>query len=211
MSSIRIPVIRKFCVAALAPIVLAPLSAQAQEQAPAPDGETRIDILVTPEDLYPDERAAEDCKKLQDAAILSREIVVCGQGQDQRVFRTQSAEEAKDRYARETMYKDKPPTPDPCGPNCGIFKGDPTIGGLCIPGLQKCPPPPAIFIDVSALPEAPPGSDADRIARGLPPIGNDLGTEEEKRRRQQASETAEAAGDVSAVSLSAAEAPEEEP
>ena len=33
------------------------------------------------------------------------------------------------------------------------------------------------MIDVEALPHAPPGSDADRIARGLPPLGEegDLG------------------------------------
>ena len=47
------------------------------------------------------------------------------------------------------------------------------MGSLCIPGLQKCPPPPAIVVDFAALPDAPPGSDADRIARGLPPLGRD--------------------------------------
>jgi len=29
------------------------------------------------------------------------------------------------------------------------------------------------MIDVTALPQAPPGSDADRIANGLPPLGRD--------------------------------------
>jgi len=32
--------------------------------------------------------------------------------------------------------------------------------------IPPCPPPPMIFIDVKALPEAPPGSDADLIAKG---------------------------------------------
>ncbi|MBO9671437.1 MAG: hypothetical protein J7485_13065 [Sphingobium sp.] len=35
--------------------------------------------------------------------------------------------------------------------------------GICF--LQKCPKKP-YYIDVSALPKAPPGSDADKIARG---------------------------------------------
>jgi hypothetical protein len=32
--------------------------------------------------------------------------------------------------------------------------------------IPPCPPPPMIFIDVKALPEAPPGSDAAKIASG---------------------------------------------
>ena len=32
--------------------------------------------------------------------------------------------------------------------------------------IPPCPPPPMVFIDVKALPEAPPGSDADLIAKG---------------------------------------------
>ena len=39
--------------------------------------------------------------------------------------------------------------------------------------IGPCPPPKALIIDIEALPEAPPGSDADRIARGLPPLGRD--------------------------------------
>lgn len=42
------------------------------------------------------------------------------------------------------------------------------IGGLTTKGcfLPPCPPPPMPIIDVSALPQAPEGSDADRIAKG---------------------------------------------
>ena len=32
--------------------------------------------------------------------------------------------------------------------------------------IPPCPPPPMVFIDVKALPQAPPGSDADLIAKG---------------------------------------------
>ncbi len=101
------------------------------------------------------------------------EIVVCGVDPDQEQFRIRSDRDAQDDYARETMYKNDLRPPDVAGP--GIFRGPATVGGLCIPGLQKCPPPPPIVVDFAALPEAPPGSDADRIARGLPPIGNDEG------------------------------------
>jgi len=52
----------------------------------------------------------------------------------------------------------------------GIFTGPATVSGLCV--VPPCPPPPVYYIDVGALPEAPPGSDADRIARGLPPRGS---------------------------------------
>lgn len=101
------------------------------------------------------------------------EIVVCAKEQEQSQFRIRSDRQAEDDYARETMFANDPQAPDVAGP--GIFNGKATIGGMCIPGLQKCPPPPAISVDFSALPEAPPGSDADRIARGLAPIGNDTG------------------------------------
>ena len=42
-------------------------------------------------------------------------------------------------------------------------KGQVSVKGCFIP---PCPPPAMIFIDVKALPEAPPGSDADKIAKG---------------------------------------------
>lgn len=71
-----------------------------------------------------------------------------------------------------------------------------TITGCIIP---PCPPPPALIIDVTALPQAPAGSDAGRIARGLPPIGNDTGdripTELEKKRDETSpAESEEPAG-----------------
>ena len=58
--------------------------------------------------------------------------------------------------------------PNVAGP--GIFTGPATVSGLCV--IPPCPPPPVYMIDVTALPEAPPGSDADRIARGLAPRGS---------------------------------------
>lgn len=98
-------------------------------------------------------------------------IVVCAMLEDQEQFRLRSDEQAEDDYARETMYANDPQAPDVAGP--GIFKGPATASG-CIPGIT-CPPPRAIDVDFSALPEAPPGSDADRIGQGLAPRGSDEG------------------------------------
>lgn len=132
----------------------------------------RIDLLVSQAvEEEEDGGGAVPCVEDDYATVISGEIVVCGQsGENTDGVWDQEAWER--RYAAETMNRGDPPPVDPCGPNCGIFTGEPTIGGLCIPGLQKCPPPPAIMIDFAALPEAPPGSDADRIGRGLAPLGS---------------------------------------
>lgn len=135
-----------------------------------------IDLLSEPRDGRVDQRLVEECEHQSDAASVSGEIIVCREVTvDESHFYSGDREAAQRRYAEETQYADAPQTPDVAGP--GIFRGPATVGKLCIPGLQKCPPPPALIVDVTALPEAPPGSDADRIARGLPPIGNDTGDE----------------------------------
>jgi hypothetical protein len=79
------------------------------------------------------------------------------------------------RYAQETANKGKPAAPD-------LF-GIPDNGkGI---GFGKAPPP-AITVDFAALPKAPAGSDADRIARGLAPLGQEeeLSEEQERARRE---------------------------
>lgn len=151
-----------------------PLRAQerASQPPPAAPPSGAIDILVKPRTAPVDPRQIEQCEREVEAATISREIVVCREiVEDSQRYRTGSDSESEDRYARETMYANDPQAPDVAGP--GIFRGPATVGGLCIPGLQKCPPPPALMVDVTALPQAPPGSDADRIARGLPPLGQD--------------------------------------
>ena len=131
-----------------------------------------VDLLVEVPDGPADQRRIEQCEEEQDASTISRTIVVCREiVEDNSNYYSGSREDARNRYAEETQYADTLSTPDVSGP--GIFKGPPTVGGLCIPGLQKCPPPPALIIDVTALPQAPAGSDADRISRGLPPLGEE--------------------------------------
>jgi hypothetical protein len=72
----------------------------------------------------------------------------------------------KDRYpGRETLEsvrstKDGLPRAPDLAPH---YPGVVVARGCFIP---PCPPPPMIFIDVKALPEAPPGSDADKVAKG---------------------------------------------
>ncbi|WP_202386764.1 hypothetical protein [Qipengyuania algicida] len=137
-----------------------------------------IDILAPPPPGQ--ELDYRPCTKEEEAAKISGEIVVCRARRNDSENAYSSKESAMDRYAAATAFRDAPAPPDPCGPNCGIFSGPATVSNLCIPGLGKCPPPPALFIDVSALPKAPPGSDADRIAHGLAPLGED----DEGRARQ---------------------------
>lgn len=91
------------------------------------------------------------------------EIVVCAREQDNSQFRVKSSAQL-DPESEEALADGLPRAPDVAGP--GIFKGPATVGKLCIPGLQKCPPPPALIIDLSALPEAPEGSDADKVGKG---------------------------------------------
>lgn len=92
------------------------------------------------------------------------EIVVCApiEGDPDRYRVTSSLEKGDDSHLAWTGQ-----APDVSGP--GIFKGPATVGGLCF--IPPCPKEPVYMIDVAALPEAPPGSDADRIARGLAPRG----------------------------------------
>lgn len=135
----------------------------------AQDGATgsppeRIDLTVPQPTMRPTE---EECARQREAAIVSGEIVVCGSQElpDQRIT---SREEAQNRYAEATQGRGPTQLPE-----LGIFKGPATVSGICLPGIFNCPKPPAVFVDVTALPKAPAGSDADRIARGLEPLGDD--------------------------------------
>lgn len=148
---------------ALAWAAAAPLSAQ--DETERADGSVEIDVLATIDDLYGPAPPMEDCSEEQEAAILSGEIIVCRRKQDQRQYRTVPREEAQRRYAEETAFKSDPKTPDfilDCHDQ-GWPVGCVKFGGV---------PPKALIIDVTALPQAPPGSDADRISRGLPPLGD---------------------------------------
>lgn len=145
----------------------APAAAQSALEAKTGTPPERIDIKVDPKVQGPQ---YEDCSYEQDAATISGEIIVCRRetGEENRLY---DKEEAQDRHAERTkgrmpMDVNLPSTPAMVG--VGV-----TFKGCFIP---PCPKPMPILIDVKALPEAPPGSDADRIARGLPPLGRETGT-----------------------------------
>ncbi|OBV10565.1 Fructose 1,6-bisphosphatase II [Erythrobacter dokdonensis DSW-74] len=148
-----------------------PPAEPAQEEAPRP----RINVLVTVPRGEVNQAQAQECVDRADAGTISGEIVVCREiGVDNSALTGDRATSQK-RYAQETAFKGAPPPPDMFGiPDNGKGIG---IGGV---------PPPAVFIDVEALPQAPAGSDADRIARGLPPLNQnaELSEEEEKARRE---------------------------
>lgn len=91
------------------------------------------------------------------------EIVVCGELEEQSQFRVQSSS-SLDPSAK--VKGDVPQAPD----LEHKYPGPVVARGCFIP---PCPPPMPTLIDLKAIPEAPPGSDADRVGRGLPPLGRD--------------------------------------
>ncbi len=148
--------------------------AAAPEQAERP----RINLMVTVPRGEINQAQAQECEDRADAGAISGEIVVCRQvGNDGSNSLSSSRAEAQKRYAEETALTGAPRAPEAFGiPDNGKGIG---FGGV---------PPPALMIDVAALPRAPVGSDADRIARGLPPLNEEreLTEEEEKARREAA-------------------------
>lgn len=92
---------------------------------------------------------------------VGNEIVVCAPLENAAQMRVRSSLDEGD----ESHLQWAGDPPDVTGP--GIFKGPATASG-CIKGVT-CPPPPAYIFDIEALPEPPPGSDADKIARGEKP------------------------------------------
>lgn len=138
-------------------------SGDAEQSDESADEEPQLsveDVLAAAEALYgppPEEPEVPfACDRPQ-----GDEIVVCAPLEEQSQFRVTSR---MDRGDNSNLTWEGDP-PDVSGP--GIFKGPATASG-CIKGLT-CPPPPAYIFDITALPESPPGSDADRIAKGEMP------------------------------------------
>ncbi len=152
-------------------LVLSGSGLAAAQSPEAPPSETPSEenivgpLLERAEEAYrasePEPERPADCVVSEDDTL----IIVCA-----------PVEDDPDRYRVASRLEDGDDshlewagaTPDVSGP--GIFKGPATVSGLCF--VPPCPKPPVYFFDVTALPEAPPGSDADRIARGLAPRGS---------------------------------------
>jgi hypothetical protein len=154
----------------------APTPPESETAPPAPSPQPpRINLLVTVPRGEVNQAQAQQCEDSADAGTLSGEIVVCRDLGDDGTGLTGNRKETQKRYAEETAFKDAPRAPEAFGiPNHGNAIG---FGKV---------PPPALLIDVEALPKAPAGSNADRIAQGLPPLdeGRELTEEEEKARRE---------------------------
>ena len=108
------------------------------------------------------------------------EIVVCARFEDGEQYRIPPTPDARDNpFLRKDI---RAPNVD----GDGIFKGDPTFA---LP-----PPVPVLLIDLEAIPETPPGSDADRVGRGLAPKGNELGDAPKRPGAQEEESDAEEPG-----------------
>jgi len=156
-----------------------PASAEAPPPAPseAAGVPPRVNLMVTVPRNEASEADLRECREDEEAAAINGEIVVCRVVGNDGTGLTGNRAETQKRYAQETALKGAPRAPEAFG--------IPSHGNPI--GFGK-PPPPALIIDVAALPKAPAGSDADRIARGLPPLGEEreLTEEEEKARREAA-------------------------
>lgn len=139
----------------------------------APTGEPpqSIDILA-PATTSEAASAAElkECADNREAGIVSGEIVVCREaGEDAAQMLSGSREAWLKAYAERTQNAGTLPPPDVAGP--GIFRGPPNISGLCF--IPPCPKETALIVDVKAIEAPPAGSDAERVAKGLPPREGD--------------------------------------
>ena len=161
----------------LAAVALLAATAASQDEPPPDavlepdDGRLVIDILA---DQPTDPIAAERCDREADVARVAGEIVVCRE-------RTDRGPPMFDREGWERDYAER--TQGPKTPNVdssGIQL--PTEGSLIAITVTLARfgggGPPPLMIDIEALPEAPAGSDADRIARGLPPLDGGAGADD---------------------------------
>ena len=93
------------------------------------------------------------------------EIVVCGTTEDPDKYRVKSSEDLDPSKTKDVV----PRAPDlynlPVPAMVGV--------GISVKGcfLPPCPAPMPLLIDLKKIPEAPPGSDADRVGKGLAPRG----------------------------------------
>ena len=158
------------------PPAAAPAPAPAQAQPDAVPPRPRVNLMVTVPSGEVNQAQLQECRDDADAGQISGEIVVCREVGSDNSAQTGNREETQKRYAQETMLKGAPRAPEAFG----IADNGKGIG------FGKVPPP-ALIVDFNALPTAPPGSDADRIAQGLAPLGEDRElTEEEERARREA-------------------------
>jgi hypothetical protein len=180
--------------AVLAPVPAPAATLTAQERIPIDLGPDAPTTAVPPQqiDLLEDwerERArmaakVKECEERRDAVVTTGEIVVCGRRSDNgAAYLGVSSADLLKSYAERTMNAGTLTPPDVAGP--GIFRGEPSYGGMCF--LPPCPAGPRLIIDVEAIPPPPAGTDAERVAQGLAPLeSDDAPLSAEERRRKEA-------------------------
>ena len=153
--------------------------------APTASPPEQIDILAPPPASEPANAAVlKECEDQREAGVVAGEIVVCRQLEvpTDQLYSGSRAAWLK-AYAERTQGAGTIAPPDVAGP--GIFRGAPSISGLCV--LPPCPKDTALMIDLEAIEAPPAGSDADRVAKGLAPLnGDDAPLTDEARRRLEA-------------------------
>lgn len=116
------------------------------------------DMIDTSKQVFGEQREQSSCAK-HDAD----EIVVClDRRTDQRVPSTAQTDPSS-RAARKALDGNIP-----SAPFVGSIRCKQGADGVCRGNVGSAPEP-AYYVDVSALPQAPEGSDADRIAKGEVP------------------------------------------
>ena len=153
----------------------APPETAPSDPPPEPDeGRLVIDILAPVEPEESDEIAYEECVAEQDAARIRGEIVVCRQRSAAAALSGFDKEQWERDYAERTQGQ-RPADVEGVGGQI-LMPGEGSLATITVTAkgcfIGPCAPEQPLFIDVEALPEARPGSDADRIAKGLDPRGD---------------------------------------
>ena len=153
--------------------------------APTIEPPQQIDILAPPiESELATAAVYKECEDQRERGVVAGEIVVCRELEvDTSQLYSGSREAWLKDYAERTQNVGVLTPPDVAGP--GIFRGPPTVSGLCF--IPPCPKDPALIIDVGAIPPSPEGSDAERVAQGLVPLeGDDAPLSDDSRQRLEA-------------------------
>lgn len=135
------------------------------------EGRLVIDILTPPQPTPGEAVAYEACIAEQDAARLRGEIIVCRRAQDAADVSGFDKAKWEREYAQRTQGVKTPDVAGAGGTPVYRALGSMVMVNVTVSLGKEFEPP--LIIDVEALPEAPPGSDADRVARGLAPLSGD--------------------------------------
>lgn len=149
-----------YCFAVIAIVCATPSLAQDSPQATAEEAAAAAQAAYGP----PDPKAKAECPRPKNPG----EIVVCGEQDDPAKYRVPSSADLDPKNAKDGIPRapDLYNLPQPAMVGVGV-----SAKGCFIP---PCPSPMPLLIDLKSIPEAPPGSDADRVAKGLAPRGDSV-------------------------------------